>query len=116
MIGRLISGPILPTTLPSAIFDRDEAEQGGERGLEVVEAVDQVGDEEEQRPRPSSANALAAKTMNVSLVIARIAGTESIAKITSTIAIAASAARPADGRRARTLRTNCPRPRGRGGA
>ena len=45
-------GGSLPDELAEGHLGPDEHEQDGERGLEVVEALDEVGDEEEQRAQP----------------------------------------------------------------
>ena len=51
MPGSEYSGPILPNSSPAAILSADRDQQHGERGLEVVEPLDELGDEEEQRPQ-----------------------------------------------------------------
>ena len=51
MTGSEISGPILPTSSAGDHLRPDEDQQHRECGLEVVQALDQVGDQEEQRPQ-----------------------------------------------------------------
>jgi hypothetical protein len=60
-------------------LDADEAEDDGQADRQVDEPVEQPVEQEVQLRRPSSANALAVKTMYGSLVRPKIAGMESSA-------------------------------------
>ena len=71
-------------------LDADEAEDEGEAGRQVDQPVEQPGDQEVQRPRPSSAKAFAAKTMYASSVTPNTAGIESSANRMSVVPIAIS--------------------------
>ena len=51
MPGSEYSGPILPNSSPAAILTPIAISSTRERGLEVVEPLDQLRDEEEQRPQ-----------------------------------------------------------------